>query len=928
MTELSGPGALTDGDVRLTPSQVESFTKCGLRWLIEAAAGASSPSVLRHLGTVIHAAAVLAADGADDTDITKRIDEIWHHLDFGSAWYSSKQRAQAGQMVRRFLDWHRSNPREVVAVEQDLHVRVGRVEITGRVDRLERDDDGSAIIVDLKTGSSKPPDTELDRNPQLGVYQLAVLLGAFEALGLDRARRRRAGSGRQGRPGHPGQGAAAAVAGPGSGPGLGAGTGRHGRGRDVRLRLRGEGESWLPGLPGGGLLSGARARRAGVPVTGSQPGRRQPGRAWCRRRGAAWRVQPGVVPPGVVPPGAVPPGGRRLAGAPGARPVRAGAARPPARRRRADRGAVRGHRGDTGPDGGDRRGGFRQERDDGGPARLAGRERHGAAGAGTRPHVHPEGGSRARAAGPGPAGRPAQRRPGSQDCRARPGAGRRSPWRPGDLHLPRLRGAAGRRSRAARGARAVAAADHPGRLPGSSRPGWSRPTTGRWTRSAGLPRPSPPRCSTFPASWPSTCARPADVAVRGGVAGQPTRRAAQAVQRWRARSSNASEPASSCFRWWPPTPRPRPPGRSSTTATRWRWPPGSPSTTRRSARPSGPAIRSCCSTSTRTPATRSWCCCEALFGGGHPVTAVGDPCQSIYGWRGASAGNLRRFAADFPPRGGGPAPVRQLSTSFRNTGRVLDAAAALQQGLRAAAPEVPRLVAPPGRAGRGAVACALLETAAGEAQWVAGQVARLLSLPPGTAPDGGAWPDGRADAVRPVRHCRAVPQAGPVPRPARRDRGPRHPGRGGRARRPAHRARGAGRRRDAPGDARPGRGRRAGQAADRAALADRAAGPGRARPPVPGAGQAGAEAGPAAGGSGGCPGARRAVPGGDRLHRGSRQPGRGAGRSRRPGGLLGRRVQPGSPRWPRSCGRCAAMRRGRCPNWSARSSARSGSISR
>src|ERR1022692_2258528 len=94
---------------------------------------------------------------------------------------------------------------------------------------------------------------------------------------------------------------------------------------------------------------------------------------------------------------------------------------------------------------------------------------------------------------------------------------------------------------------------------------------------------------------------------------------------------------------------------------------------------------------------------RSLFGGGHPVTAVGDPCQSIYGWRGASAGNLRRFAADFPPRGGGPAPVRQLSTSFRNTGRVLDAAAELQAGLREAAPGVPRLIAPPGRAGRGAV---------------------------------------------------------------------------------------------------------------------------------------------------------------------------------------------------------------------------------
>ena len=44
---------------------------------------------------------------------------------------------------------------------------------------------------------------------------------------------------------------------------------------------------------------------------------------------------------------------------------------------------------------------------------------------------------------------------------------------------------------------------------------------------------------------------------------------------------------------------------------------------------------------------------RALFGGGHPVTAVGDPCQSIYGWRGASAGNLRRFGRDFPVRAAG-----------------------------------------------------------------------------------------------------------------------------------------------------------------------------------------------------------------------------------------------------------------------------------
>src|SRR6516225_5537530 len=186
LTELSDTGPIVPAGehVRLSPSQVESFARCGLRWLLESAAGAGRSDVLRHLGTVIHAAAVLISEGASERAVASRIDDIWHHLDFGSAWYGTRQRELAERMVRKFLEWHATNPRDVLATEESLRVRVGQVEITGRVDRLERDERDMGVIVDLKTGSTAPRDDELERHPQLGVYQLAVLLGAFERLGV------------------------------------------------------------------------------------------------------------------------------------------------------------------------------------------------------------------------------------------------------------------------------------------------------------------------------------------------------------------------------------------------------------------------------------------------------------------------------------------------------------------------------------------------------------------------------------------------------------------------------------------------------------------------------------------------------------------------------------------------------------------------
>jgi DNA helicase II / ATP-dependent DNA helicase PcrA len=74
---------------------------------------------------------------------------------------------------------------------------------------------------------------------------------------------------------------------------------------------------------------------------------------------------------------------------------------------------------------------------------------------------------------------------------------------------------------------------------------------------------------------------------------------------------------------------------------------------------------------------------SADAGRGHPVTAVGDPCQAIYGWRGAAASNILDFAHHFPQLDGGPAVSYALTVNRRSGQRVLDAANQLAAPVRA-----------------------------------------------------------------------------------------------------------------------------------------------------------------------------------------------------------------------------------------------------
>ena len=120
---------------------------------------------------------------------------------------------------------------------------------------------------------------------------------------------------------------------------------------------------------------------------------------------------------------------------------------------------------------------------------------------------------------------------------------------------------------------------------------------------------------------------------------------------------------------------------------------------------------------------------RSLFAGG-AVTAVGDPMQSIYGWRGATAANLNRFVTDFAIDPQEPAVKNELTISFRNPPEVLHLANAVATTVLGAPSDPNRPVQPlssPPSAAAGDIRLGYFPTIADEREFVADTLAELYN---------------------------------------------------------------------------------------------------------------------------------------------------------------------------------------------------------
>ncbi|WOX12421.1 ATP-dependent DNA helicase [Streptomyces sp. N50] len=193
-TESKVPLRDRDQPVVLSGSALDQLANtCALQWFLGREVKADAPATAAQgFGNVVHVLADEVASGRTPADLDvlmERLDTVWNALAFDAPWKSAQEKDNARVALERFLKWHVDSNgvrtgRTPVASEHDFDVTLGagdyEVRIRGSMDRVEADGEGRAYVVDFKTGKQTPTAREVERHPQLAVYQLAVREGAVD----------------------------------------------------------------------------------------------------------------------------------------------------------------------------------------------------------------------------------------------------------------------------------------------------------------------------------------------------------------------------------------------------------------------------------------------------------------------------------------------------------------------------------------------------------------------------------------------------------------------------------------------------------------------------------------------------------------------------------------------------------------------------
>lgn len=166
----------------LSYSQLDTFSTCPLKYQFRYLLKLQTPlPAAVHFGTSIHntlrdfytllKTEALPSDKEKLNLLTSCFQKNWISYGYESSEFERDQKQRGVKMLERFYEKERENLSAPAFIEEGFSLALGPIKINGRIDRIDRLNDGTYEVIDYKTGSKK--DSDLSNNLQLSLYALA-----------------------------------------------------------------------------------------------------------------------------------------------------------------------------------------------------------------------------------------------------------------------------------------------------------------------------------------------------------------------------------------------------------------------------------------------------------------------------------------------------------------------------------------------------------------------------------------------------------------------------------------------------------------------------------------------------------------------------------------------------------------------------------
>lgn len=166
---------------RLSASAVDTYERCGLRFKLDRDWRlATRPAAAMQFGAAIHRVLKMYFDSLragrpkSEEELITLFREDLAEAKIQERYQQELYEKQGIAQLLEFLKSVRSVPAaQVLHTEESFEIRIGETVVAGRIDRIDRRNDGTVGIIDYKTGKARDQE-DADQSLQLSLYAIAA----------------------------------------------------------------------------------------------------------------------------------------------------------------------------------------------------------------------------------------------------------------------------------------------------------------------------------------------------------------------------------------------------------------------------------------------------------------------------------------------------------------------------------------------------------------------------------------------------------------------------------------------------------------------------------------------------------------------------------------------------------------------------------